>query len=363
MKLEILVTAAFCVSCSSTPRPDGILAQGDMTYPVNLSWERVEVEPLAGASLRGVSMPTDQTIWISGSGGACALSTDGGESWSDASPAEAREDGLDLRCLWALDDRLAYAASSGPGDASRILRTTDGGATWSTLHVNLDPDGFFDSIAFWDRDRGVVMGDATDGYLTILVTQDGGDTWERVPRDRTPEAIEGEHAFAASNRCIAVVPPNRAWIGTGGSAARVWHTDDSGASWTAVSTPLPQGGEADGVYAIDFVDERHGVVVGGNYTRPEDGARAAAWTEDGGRTWHSADTRGYRSAVDSSAWGWLAVGINGTDYSADGSVWSAQSFAPELNAIAHSPDGYDAWAVGPGGGVHHVGVSLAPGRP
>ena len=327
----------------------------------DVAWSAVAVPPVAGASLRGLCVPSNDVLWDSGSGGVVARSTDGGASWRDASPAEAVRDGLDLRSIHAVDETTAWVASAGEGAASRILRTTDGGRSWTTVHENRDETGFFDSLRFWDARRGILMGDPVVGFLTLLVTEDGGTTWRRLARETLPPPVEGEYGFAASNRTIALGPRGTAWVGTGGAVARVWSTRDGGASWSVASTPVRQGDAASGIFALAFADERRGVCVGGNYGEPDERRGTCAWTVDGGRTWTLAaePPRGYRSSVAPSprhATTWLAVGISGTDVSRDGGrTWRAIGGADEeLNAVAFVPDGRRAWAVGPRGAVRRM---------
>ena len=145
----------------------------------------------------------------------------------------------------------------------------------------------------------------------------------------------------------------------------VWRTDDAGATWTASSTPLPQTEEADGIYAVTFADSNRGLVVGGNYTKPGDGAGAGARTSDGGRTWTSFDLGGYRSAVAHlGADRWMAVGINGSDTTGDGGVsWRSLEPDVELNAVTGTKDGSAVWAVGPSGAVYRLRLGLGVERP
>ncbi|MFT7484508.1 MAG: photosystem II stability/assembly factor-like uncharacterized protein, partial [Candidatus Paceibacteria bacterium] len=199
--LACTLLAASCISVRSAPP----------LQPGELTWEVLQVQELEGASLRGLSVPGKATVWISGAGGVCVVSEDNGRTWRDVSPPQAVADDLDLRSIHALDRTHAWVASAGPGAASRILRTRDGGETWETVRTNAEEDGFYDSIAFWDLKRGIVMGDAVDGYLTILITSDGGDSWARVPQERLPKPLAGECGFAASNRTIALFPPCNAW--------------------------------------------------------------------------------------------------------------------------------------------------------
>ena len=58
-------------------------------------------------------------------------------TWKDVSPAGT--EGLLFRDVEARSAKEAVILAIGPGDASRIYRTTDGGATWDAAFVNDDP--------------------------------------------------------------------------------------------------------------------------------------------------------------------------------------------------------------------------------
>ncbi len=93
---------------------------------------------------------------------------------------------LDFRDIDAVDDKTAYVLSIGPGELSRIYKTSDAGLTWTEQFVNRDPKAFFDAMAFWDANRGVAVSDAVDGQFVILTTSDGGKSWVRVAAGGTP---------------------------------------------------------------------------------------------------------------------------------------------------------------------------------
>ena len=65
---------------------------------------------------------------------------------------------LDFRDVDAVSETTAYILSIGAGPASRIYKTTDAGAHWALQFTNDDPKAFFDAMAFWDADRGLVDG-------------------------------------------------------------------------------------------------------------------------------------------------------------------------------------------------------------
>jgi photosystem II stability/assembly factor-like uncharacterized protein len=129
------------------------------------------------ASLRGVSAVNAQVVWASGSAGTYLITRDGGATWRAAQVPGAER--LDFRAVWALDENTGFLLSIGTGDISRIYKTTDSGAHWTLLFTNPDAKGFFDGIAFWDRDHGIAAGDPVDGHTVIFTTDDGGEHWQR----------------------------------------------------------------------------------------------------------------------------------------------------------------------------------------
>ena len=54
---------------------------------------------------------------------------------------------LDFRAVHALNRDTAWLMGAGPGDKSRVYKTTDGGAHWKLLFTNPDSGGFFPSPA------------------------------------------------------------------------------------------------------------------------------------------------------------------------------------------------------------------------
>src|SRR5271170_2294386 len=188
-------------------------------------------------NLRGISVLSNAVAWASGTHGSYLRTTDGGNSWQPAQVPGA--DALDFRDVEAFSADLAYLLSAGPGEQSRIYKTTDAGKTWALQFTNKNPNGFFDCMAFWDSDRGIAVGDpVSDNSGTLrfelISTVDGGKTWSPHSPDSIPPAIEGEGAFAASGTCITIQGTANVWFATGGKVARVFRSTNAGKTWAAV---------------------------------------------------------------------------------------------------------------------------------
>jgi photosystem II stability/assembly factor-like uncharacterized protein len=299
------------------------------------------------ARLRGVSAVSDRVAWASGSDSTVLRTSDGGATWKKLT---VTTDALDFRDIDAVDARTAYVLSIGNGPASRIYKTTDAGATWTLQFKNDDAKAFFDAMSFWDRNHGIVIGDSIDGHFCIMTTDNGGQTWVRVPASALPPALENEGAFAASGTNIALFGKSHAWIGTGaGAKARVLHTTDRGRTWKIAETPLIASSSA-GIFSAAFRDAKHGVVVGGDYKKENEAVDNLAVTSDGGVTWKLVKgLTGFRSVVayvpgahigstPGTPETLVAVGPSGADYSTDdGRTWMVLA-GPGFDTLSFARD-------------------------
>ena len=253
------------------------------TTPVaGAEWQESVLD--ADQSFRGLDAVSRRTAWASGesgSGGAGSVwrTTDGGKTWQDVSPPDSG--GLMFRDVEARGANAAVVLAIGPGEASRIYRTTDGGKTWQETFRNTDEAAFYNCIDFYPGGRhGLAVSDPVDGKFRILATKDGGRSWDVLPSRGMPDSA-GEYNFSASGDCL-VIRGRHAWFGSGGSAARIFHSKDLGRSWTATDSTIPPG-ESAGVFGLAFRAPWEGIAVGGDFEAPTDGVDASAYT----RFWQS----------------------------------------------------------------------------
>jgi photosystem II stability/assembly factor-like uncharacterized protein len=300
---------------------------------------------------RGLDAVDKRVAWVGGSAGEVLRTTDGGATWQDVSPPDSA--GLLFRDVEAESALRASVLSIGTGDASRIYTTDDGGRSWRLAFVNDDPDAFYDCMDFFPGGRrGLALSDPVDGKFRIAATEDWGRSWHVLPSDGMPPAVAGEFAFAASGTCLVTSGGRDAWFGSGGGASRAFHSSDGGLTWTVTAAPIPAA-DAGGVFSLAFRNPREGVMVGGDFTAPENGEDASGFTRDGGATWSlGGDLSGYRSGVDWVTFSratLIAVGPTGSDVSYDGGrSWTAFDDAP-YDAVDCVP--FTCWASGPAGAV------------
>jgi uncharacterized repeat protein (TIGR01451 family) len=138
-----------------TPRNAGLPAHIDVRRLLGTSDPQVlyaAATPLGGTS-------TDSTLF---------KTTDGAQSWT-VTAAPAGSFPLDAH---PNDPQTLYVTHE-----QDLLRTIDGGATWTRLNADIDR-GPYNDVAFEPRDANVLYA----SMLTrVLRSTDGGSTWERLP--------------------------------------------------------------------------------------------------------------------------------------------------------------------------------------
>ncbi len=246
-------------------------------------WQIVDVG--AKCNMRSVQALSPTICWIGGSNGTIIKTLNGGKTWTTYKVPHA--DSLDFRDIHVIDKQNALAMSAGlsQNGKAKIFRTSDGGNHWETVYVTSQHGVFLDGLAFWDKNNGICQGDPINGRFFMLKTTDGGRTWQELPKENQPVALENEACFAASGTSLITNEKGVAYIGTGGAEfARVIKTTDYGNTWEYIVTPL-KAGPTSGIFGINFWSKKNGMAVGGDYKQTSMEGQNVLLTTDGGETW------------------------------------------------------------------------------
>ncbi len=244
----------------------------------------------------------------------------------------------------------------------------------STLWISRpvpSPGGSVDRVMFVDQRHGWISG-LFDG---VLKTNNGGDTWSLLRSN-----LRTEHIGA-----VYFVTKDDGWaVGTSRAANQtrgvILESHDGGRSWR-VQTRL--GGEISRLYDIWFVDRDHGWAVGSQGT-----SALVLATQNGGAQWdvqyegHEFTPELFRIAFSNSKTGWAmgpysligtidggktwtlqykdskAVGLYSLSVVDNEEVWAAGGW----NFILHTTDGGANWSQGhvpEGSGTYLAGISFA----
>jgi photosystem II stability/assembly factor-like uncharacterized protein len=280
-------------------------------------------------SIRAIAPLDENRVWFAANNGRVGL-IDG--KTPKLASIKYEDDLLNFRAIASTSETVFVLSIANPGVLYKIGFNGEEATNIEEVYIEKGEKVFYDSMAFWNDKEGIAMGDPTNTCLSIIITRDGGDHWEKLSCDLLPEIQEGEAAFAASNSNIALYG-DHVWIATGGKKARVFKSSDKGRSWEVFDTPILQGKSMTGIYSIDFYDENTGVVFGGNWENKNFNEGNKAVTNDGGKSWNLVSNGagpGYRSSArfvpGSNGKCIVAVGSPGISFSYDrGENWKELS--------------------------------------
>ena len=270
----------------------------------------------AKISIRGLSVVNNNTVWVSGSEGTVGRSTDGGITWKWIKVKGFEK--TDFRDIEAFDNKTAVIM--GIAEPAYILRTTNGGDTWTTVYENKTNGMFLDAMEFWNEESGIVIGDPIDKKFFIARTFDGGKKWQELPPQNYPVADSDEACFASSGTNIRKLNKQEAVFISGGLRSRLFIRDKK------IDLPIVQGKTSTGANSIAVKNSSTMIIVGGDFNAKEDTNQNCSITTDGGKTFSVPVTapHGYRSCVEYiNNNTWISCGLTGVDISNDeGKNWN-----------------------------------------
>jgi photosystem II stability/assembly factor-like uncharacterized protein len=223
------------------------------------------------AATEYVGAPLWTTIFRTADAGATWQSTDGPGFAVGDKPVYVAES------ISVVDSQVGFAvftpmSSDDVFHSSTVMRTLDGGATWSRNDGTAVLDGGAYAV---DRNTLWMTTDSWGGGgsgAALQVSHDAGATWTNVP-------LPGLSAVSAGNLSVALptfLTANEgflvAYVDVSGVETRYYRTVDGGQTWTLVAT---QAGQA---AAVTFIDATH-------WMEGEPLGIGREITSDAGKTW------------------------------------------------------------------------------
>ncbi len=171
-------------------------------------------------------------------------STDAGRTWTHMGLTDTQQIGA-LR-IDPKNPDIAYVAAlghmAGPNTDRGVFRTKDGGKTWQKILFKSDRAGAIDlSIdplnsnilyaSIWQVVRKPWTFESGGPDSGLYKSTDGGDTWKEITRNPgLPKGVIGRIGIA-----VSPVRSGSAWVIVEADEGGIFHTDDSGATWTKVN--------------------------------------------------------------------------------------------------------------------------------
>jgi photosystem II stability/assembly factor-like uncharacterized protein len=300
------------------------------------SAERSPVILQTNAVLNCVRFADSKMGWAAGGSGVILRTADGGSTWTTQTSNASAE----LHGLWFEDARTGHVV----GEQGTILVTRDGGETWGRQRSGVTVS--LRAVQFVDSKTGFVAGGDESGPGVLLRTLDGGASWHQIHEFKSGRLFSVSFLNARSGRAVGM------------DGTVLLATEDGGVTWTTHVVPF----ENTNYYLLStqFMTSKTGWIVGGE----EFGV--ILHTSDGGETWTGAgrmrDTHAVvsiRMVTDTEGW---AAGYGGAVYYTKdgGEHWSRRASGTLANFISvASVDASHACAVGwSEDGAHGVIVSV-----
>lgn len=282
--------------------------------------------------------------WAAGANATVLRTTDGGDTWLNANPNPGIIIG-DIRNMEAIDENTALVTTESQTSTS-VYRTSNGGNSWIEVYSNTD--GFIKGIRMLDSMNGIAVGNPVMEQpnvllWNILLTTDGGNTWQSSPNRPSANNIH-----QAVHNSFQVSMPYIYW---GTSFTTIFRSTDGGITYTENETP------GAGIYVFSIFINSGGVGFAA--------ATGMSRSTDGGVTFqsHSVPGAGNINGIESSGSNfWYIRGYKIYHSTDDGISWTDEYTVTSSLTHIDFPDNLNdcqmGWAVGYGGTIHKMTSSM-----
>ena len=317
-------------------------AMPDVVQPIVLvdaSWQTVPTDPYKGKR-DDIHFASESVGYYGTGAGELFRSGDGGLSWTRI----WHQPGTFVRAIGFLDEQNGFLGNVGdyyPGvsDTNPLYRTRDGGRTWTPVDIGGQPVPGICAIDVL-KTRGIYQGDLRDidvihaagrvgGPARLLRSTDGGETWSYIDLSQRAGMIldvkftdaNTGFVFAGSNSDIKQ------------SEALILKTNDGGRTWRAV---YRSGRKLENSWKGSFPDPRTGYATVQTYD-PERQQQVILKTIDGGETWaelalvSDPKARQFGIGFATPQIGWVGTAIGGFETRDGGASWATAPIAKAAN--------------------------------
>jgi photosystem II stability/assembly factor-like uncharacterized protein len=357
-RLAVLMALGLSTACAVQPQK-GTTGQ-TLTPYTDAHWQKLPSEAYKGKQDDIFFVDRKTGFYVNGKG-RIWRSRDGGASWQKV----LDQPGTYFRAIGMLDDRHGYAGNIGtdyfPGvtDTTPLYETNDGGDSWHALTgvpgpalkgicaIDILTVPFIDAGKL-EHQHIIHVAGRVGGPAELLRSLDGGKTWTHIDMNRWVAMIVDVKFFDAMNGIV--------FAGSDAdierSHALIVATHDGGKRWEKVYESR-RGWEI--TWKGYFPTRQVGYATVQSYD--EDKSHDQRWiakTTDGGKTWSelplvkNADVREFGVGFANPALGWVGTSKGGFETRDGGLHWQPVELGRYVNKIRILPEGnhFTAYAVG-----------------
>lgn len=252
--------------------------QGDLYYTNDggKDWQKVNQIKCTRPYPAGLNFITPKIGWIPldvGAGpisGGLMYTSDGGKNFSLIESSSNYSEMDNAHEVNFISPQLGWAVRTFPNQGDYLIRTTDGGQTWTQVYPELRPT---QDMSFVDSQIGFGLGELADAGA-LLYTRDGGETWRKI------------YSFSRHYRpgMISFVNKRLGWVLARPADSTteqkiILQTTDGGKSWAQIKGDIPSIQDFV-TQDFRFFDAENGIIA-----THITGSVFIYRTKDGGKTW------------------------------------------------------------------------------
>lgn len=275
-------------------------------------------------TLNCIKVVDNNVAWAAGDSGVVIRTIDGGITWASVGGGNIGDN-----IIWnidAIDENIALVTFTSPS-ITYLYRTTNGGVDWQLVYSQ--SGGFINDMHMIDQLNGIAYGDPVGGKWTVIRTNDGGASWNRILTEPTPNGSE----LGIYYNSLCVTDSLHIWfLGD----HRVYRSIDGGITWSYSTTTN---------YFLSIWFNTN--AIGMASTNVPQNSESSV---DSGKTWNSTSFPGgfaYAMAGSGLRDFWYASGLHVYHTSNYGSSWSSEMvmlngdfFAIDFVTIGDTAIGY-----------------------
>lgn len=176
------------------------------------TWTEITPDPLSTESITSVFFLDANQGWATAAQN-LYITANGGANWTTVALTFNPYD------VYFQDALVGYAAG---GDVStvpaRMMKTTDGGQTWTQVLQSTDPNVFVNAYNFVNAVDATTIFTAQEWSNKLYRTTDAGATWDTIVCDSVYQIVDFHFESADSGHVLS-------------SMGQLFYTHDAGASW------------------------------------------------------------------------------------------------------------------------------------